>query len=153
MDIWIFHGSFKFRLNFVDSSSKFRRHFVECVFIFLKFRQHFVEISSKCPVSGSPSRVRLCGGCLRRFGDLRKNTPLEFGSMYLVYFIDFLLILYDFKCFAGFRVSQPCASVWWLPAALRRPQKKHVPGILEHVSCGFHQIRRKNNGNSTKSYK
>ena len=39
--------------------------------------------------------------------------------------------------FAGFRVSQPCASVWWLPAALRRPQKKHAPGFLEHASCGF----------------
>ena len=25
--------------------------------------------------------------------------------------------------------------MWWLPAALRRPQKKHAPGILEHVSC------------------
>ena len=41
------------------------------------------------PVSGSPSRVRLCGGCLRRFGDLRKNTPLDFWSMYLVDFSKF----------------------------------------------------------------
>ena len=39
--------------------------------------------------------------------------------------------------FTGFKVSQPCASVSQLPAALRRPQKKHAPGILEHVSCGF----------------
>ena len=38
---------------------------------------------------------------------------------------------------SGFRVSQQGASVWWLPAALRRPQKKHAPGILEHVSCGM----------------
>ena len=89
MDIWIFNGSFKFRLNFVDCSSKFRRNFVECVFTFLKFRSIFVEFLSKSPVSGSPSRVRLCGGCLRRFGDLRKNTPLEFWSMYLVHFVDF----------------------------------------------------------------
>ena len=34
------------------------------------------------------SRVRLCG-CLRRFADLRKNTPLEFWSMHLVCFVDF----------------------------------------------------------------
>ena len=32
----------------------------------------------------------------------------------------------------------PALSGWWaLPAALRRPQKKHAPGFLEHVSCGF----------------
>ena len=24
-----------------------------------------------------------------------------------------------------------------LPPAVRRPQKKHAPGFLEHVSCGF----------------
>ena len=34
----------------------------------------------------------------------------------------------------GFMVSQPCASVSQLPAALRRPQKKHAPGFVEHVS-------------------
>ena len=99
---------------------------------------YVVEIWIFLVVLGSPSRVRLCG-ILRRFGDLRKNTPLEFWSMYLVYFIDFcwfLLILYDFKCFAGFRVSQQGASVW-LPAALRRLQKKHPFGVLEYVSCGF----------------
>ncbi len=33
--------------------------------------------------------------------------------------------------------SRPCASVSELPAPLRRPQKKHAPGISEHVSCGF----------------
>ena len=38
---------------------------------------------------------------------------------------------------AGFKVPQPFASVSQLPAALRRPQKKHAPGFLEHVSCGF----------------
>ena len=27
--------------------------------------------------------------CLRRFANLRKNTPLEFWSKYLVYFVDF----------------------------------------------------------------
>ena len=38
---------------------------------------------------------------------------------------------------SGFRVSQQGVSVWWLAAALRRPQKKHAPGILEHASCGL----------------
>ena len=30
------------------------------------------------------SRVRLCGGYLRRFGDPRKNTRLQLCSVYLV---------------------------------------------------------------------
>ena len=52
-------------------------------------------------------------------------------------FCRFLLFLFNFRyLFAGFRVSQQGASVW-LPAALRRPQKKHAPGFLEHVSCMF----------------
>ena len=50
----------------------------------------FNILSALLPVLGSPSMVRLCG-CLRRFGDLRKNTPLEFCSMYLV-------CLYMFLC-------------------------------------------------------
>ena len=33
--------------------------------------------------------MRLCRSCLRRFGDLRKNTPLDFWSMYLVDFSNF----------------------------------------------------------------
>ena len=61
--------------------------------------------------------------CLRRFADLRKNTPLEFGSMYLVYFVDFV----TFSLVCPIRV----------PAALRRPQKKHAPGFLEQVCCVF----------------
>jgi len=37
--------------------------------------------------------------------------------------------IYSYTCvlFTGFKVSQPCASVSQLPAALRRPQKKHTP--------------------------
>jgi len=42
---------------------------------------------------------------------------------------------------------QPFASVSQLPAALRLPQKKHAPGFLEHVSgeygahlCSEHRI-------------
>ena len=31
-----------------------------------------------------------CRCCLRRFGDLRKNTPLDFWSMYLMYVVDFV---------------------------------------------------------------
>ena len=36
-----------------------------------------------------------------------------------------------------FQDPQPFASVSQLPAALRLPQKKHAPGLLEYVSCGF----------------
>ena len=35
---------------------------------------------------------------------------------------------------------QPCASVWWLPAALRRPQKNDAPGFIEYVYCKFNHI-------------
>ena len=45
---------------------------------------------------GPPSPVRLCRSCPRRFGDLRKNTPLDLGSMYLV----------DFVIFNDFRAPQ-----------------------------------------------
>ncbi len=69
MGIWIFHVSFKFG-----------RHFVECVFICLKFLLNFIKMSFNFRVSGSPSRVRLCGGCLRRFGDLRKIRPWNLGA-------------------------------------------------------------------------
>jgi hypothetical protein len=30
--------------------------------------------------------------------------------------------------------------VWWLRVALRRPQEKHAPGVLEHVQCVFFVI-------------
>ena len=94
---------------------------VSCVFCRL------LLMCMNLPALGSPSRVRLCGGCLRRFGDLRKNTPLEFWSMYLVDLVNF------------HRFWVPPTTRWsmCLPAALRRPQKKHAPGFLEHVSCGF----------------
>jgi len=46
-------------------------------------------------------------------------------------------VSWTFTFFVGFMVSQPCASVSQLPGALRRPQKKHTPGFLEYVSCGF----------------
>ena len=56
-----------------------------------------------------------------------QNTPLDFWSMYLA----------DFVIFNDFRAPKPFAAVSQLPAALRLPKKKHAPGILEHVSCGF----------------
>ena len=43
-----------------------------------------------------PSPVRLCRSCLRRFGDLNKNTPLDFWSMYLV---DLIYLLYMMNVF------------------------------------------------------
>ena len=39
-------------------------------------------------ILGSPPSCATGGGCLRRFGDLRKNTPLDFWSMYLVDLVD-----------------------------------------------------------------
>ena len=37
----------------------------------------------------SPSPVRLCPSCLRRFGDLRKMTPPDFLSMYVINLVIF----------------------------------------------------------------
>ena len=77
-------------------------------------------ISSVLPVLGPPSPVRLCGGCLRRFGDLRKNTPYKFGAC----------ILRILSFVNDFRAPKPFASVSQLPAVLRLPQKKTRPWIF-----------------------
>ena len=67
-----------------------------------------------------------------------KSEIFVFGNPTSHVFTVVLTISYPKSTFvAGFRVSQPCASVSELPAALRRPQKKHAPGFLECVSCGF----------------
>ena len=82
-------------------------------------------------VSWSPSPARLCRSCLRRFGDLRKNTPLEFWSMYLVGFVDFC------------QFQAPPSPVCLCRSCLRRfgdLKQKHAPGFLERVSCGFSQF-------------
>ena len=54
------------------------------------------EIGTLLSVLGSPGPLRLCRSCLRRFGSLRKNTPLDFWSMYLA----------DFVIFNDFRAPQ-----------------------------------------------
>ena len=48
-------------------------------------------------------------------------------------------VYYLFKIFLchGFRVPPTTPWSMCLPAALRRPQKNHVPGILEHAFCEF----------------
>jgi len=72
------------------------------------------------PVSKSPSPVHLCRSCLRRFGSLRKNTPLDIWSMYLA----------EFVIFNDFRPPKPFAAMSQLPAALWLPQKKRHPWNL-----------------------
>ena len=42
-------------------------------------------------VLGSLPPPRGLCACLRRFGDLRKNTPLEFWNMHFVNFVDFVI--------------------------------------------------------------
>ena len=49
----------------------------------------FTLFAGFSPPPPPPSPVRLCRSCLRRFGDLRKHTPLEFRSMYLVDLVNF----------------------------------------------------------------
>ncbi len=63
------------------------------------FVKNVENADSKCTfVTGfrSPSPVRLCPSCLRRFGDLRKNTPWNFGAC----------ILWMLSIFVDFRVPQ-----------------------------------------------
>ena len=91
----------------------------------------------------------------------QKNTPLAFWNMYLVCFAEFCCFQFgvpnEHACgasptsektrpwnfgactlcvlpnFVVFSLVCPMS----MPAALRRPQKKHAPGILEHVPCVF----------------
>ena len=117
--------------------------------------QHFQKMlrmpTNNCHVyrfEGPPRAVRWVVSACGASATSEKTRPWNFGTCILC-FLSIVLIVHDF---VGFRVSQPCASVWWLPAALRRPQKKHAPGILEYASCGFQQKPRRINGNSTTSY-
>ena len=77
-------------------------------------------------VSGSPSRVCLCPSCLRRFGDLRKNTPLDFWSMYLVSFV----------IFCRFQPPQALCVCVRAACGASATSEKTRPWILEHVFCG-----------------
>jgi hypothetical protein len=43
--------------------------------------------------------------CLQRFGDLRKNTPLDFWNMWVVYFLEFCYIFLNFSCFCVIPLS------------------------------------------------
>jgi len=73
------------------------------------------------------SPVRLCRSCLRLFGDLRKNTPLEFGNIYLA----------DFVIFNDFRAPQALCGRVAPASGASAPSKKHSRGFLEYVSGGF----------------
>jgi hypothetical protein len=76
----------------------------------------------------SPSPVRLCPSCLRRFGDLRKNTPWKCEAC----------ILWILSMFVDFRIPPSTPWSMCLPQALFF-LKKHAPGFWEHASCGFCQ--------------
>ena len=129
MDIWIFNESFKFRRIFVEISgypTNIRQIFVKYSSICCRNLRIFVNCLS---VLGSLPPPRGLCACLRRFGDLRKTRPWNLGAC-------ILWIQSNFHRFV------PPTTPWsmCLPAALRRPQKKHDPGFLEHVSCGFSQF-------------
>ena len=77
-DHFTFSANNQIWLVFYQSDSTFKKNVCFHIIVYLQ--------SSIMP-KGSPSRVRLCPSCLRRFGDLRKNTPRDFWSMYLVDFV------------------------------------------------------------------
>jgi len=140
MDILMFNESFKCHRILVELSSPI----IECVFtirqLLSDFRRLFVDFSErsstfirnsfKCPLSGSPSPVRLCRSCLRRFGNLKKNTHLEFGSMTLV---DVVVFYWFHGLPSSVRLCRSCQRRF---GGLRN---SHAPGLLEHVSCGSSQ--------------
>ena len=73
---------------------------VDTVFLYITHSKYpfdtvFLYITySKSPfdtVLGSLPPPRGLCACLRRFGDLRKNTSLEFWSMHFVNFVDFVI--------------------------------------------------------------
>ena len=104
-------------LYITHSKSPFDTVFLYITYSTSPFDTVFLYIAySKSPfhtVLGSlPPPHGLCA-CLRCFGDLRKNTSLEFWSMYLVDLVNF------------HRFLVPPTTPWsmCLPAALRRPQK------------------------------
>ena len=103
-------------------SSKIRRMCVQFSECSSKFSQHFVQMSG-FRVSQQGASVWWLPAALRR--PQKKHAPGILEHVSCV-FCRCLLIFMILSVFAGFRVSQPCASVWWLPAALRRPQKKHA---------------------------
>ena len=70
-------------------------------------------------VLGTLNRVRRCGGCLWRFVDLRKNTPLECWSMCLAYFCCY--------CQLSVPYQRACGAL--------APSEKHDPGFGEYLPC------------------
>ena len=91
-------------------------------------------------VLGSPSRVRVCCAACGASEPSEKTRPWNFGACTLCVLLNFLAfqsILMYFCRFWGLPAGCVCVA---LPAALQNPQKKHVPGILEHVPYGFYSF-------------
>ena len=119
LDIWIFNEPFICCRCFVELSDV---SLIVCSIFWNCVQTHpnVVQMSSKCHkfrpnfVPGSPSPVRLCPSCLRRFGDLKTNTPLEFWNMYFVGFVifDWFQAPWYFKYDRSDQMTMParCAS-------------------------------------------
>ena len=79
---------FFYFIFFENPKSPFDTVFLHITYSKSPFDTVFLYITySKSPfdtVLGSLPPPRGLCACLRRFGDLRKNTPLDFWSMYLV---------------------------------------------------------------------
>jgi len=67
---------------------------------------------------------------LRRFGDLRKNTPWNVGAciLWILYFV------------VDFSPSQALCVCVAAACSASATSEKTSPGFLEHVSCGFSQL-------------
>jgi hypothetical protein len=66
---------------------------------------------------------------------------VEISSIFLKFRRNFVDLRQNFvgissKCPVSGSPPELC-DWWWLPAAFRRPQKKHTPGFLEYVSSVF----------------
>jgi len=85
------------------------------------FFQMIVYLQSSIMPKGSPSPVHLCHSCLRRFGDLKKNTPVDFGDMYFV----------DFVVFCDFELSRGALGSKKHPGGTKEAPRKHPGGTQE----------------------
>ena len=94
---WILQFSSKFRRIVINISPICCRM---CVFNFLKCRQHFIKVSYKCPVSESPSRVRLVVAACGASATSEKNTSSIFGACILSIESMFMDLMPPWKCFS-----------------------------------------------------
>ena len=81
-----------------------------------------------------PPSCAMGGVCLRRFGDLRKNTPLDFWSMYLVDFVEKWTSFTE-KCVKFTKLYSKNIFLEFASGARRARQARRAPGSGVSKCC------------------